>query len=261
MSAKGMREYGNNIRVNTAISHREASREEKRKKFRKERNSAMNNIFSQYGIPQNMGNREIKRRVNYHNWVHRKLLAHHRIAPTEGSRERQLREEAWTKRKNQYTKFLMNDKVFTENKRKNLVNLSIQLPDNKLALLSVRNPVVVLYIMKLFHLFRKHGRIYELGSFLRELKSFGKYREDAAMIDALKNRIIVLKHPPEQSPNVIKRWMDKYHPIPPHPKGNAAAKTIQKTVRGMRNRTTVKKMKTVAGRTSLNPRTTRGKRK
>jgi hypothetical protein len=54
----------------------------------------------------------------------------------------------------------------------------------------------------------------------------------------------------------LSRLMDDMFPIPPHPKGITAAKTIQKTVRGVRARTTVKKMKTVAGRVSL-----RGKRK
>ena len=47
------------------------------------------------------------------------------------------------------------------------------------------------------------------------------------------------------------RLMDDMFPIPPHPKGDTAAKTIQKRARGMINRTTVKKMKTVAGRVSL----------
>ena len=48
----------------------------------------------------------------------------------------------------------------------------------------------------------------------------------------------------------LNRLMDDMFPIPPPTKGNAATK-IQKTVRGMRNRTMVKKMKTVAGRVSL----------
>ena len=42
---------------------RNANNQEQRRVFRKARNNAMNNVFSKYGIPKNMGNREIKRRV------------------------------------------------------------------------------------------------------------------------------------------------------------------------------------------------------
>ena len=108
---------------------------------------------------------------------------------------------------------------------------------------------------------------------------------NAAMISVLKKRINFLKRlknygPVHYFPNNIrnnfepvlqklniqpyhvlttdrlKKLMNEIFPIPPHPKGNTAAKTIQKRARGMINRTTVKKMKTVAGRVSL-----RGKRK
>jgi hypothetical protein len=126
--------------------------------------------------------------------------------------------------------------------------------------------------------------------FTRQLKSFGKFREDAAMIAMLKKRINFLRKLSRLYDDVLmtinlinnlrpvldrlkinvsnatnngeflsyknlNRLMDDMFPIPPHPKGNTAAKTIQKRARGMINRTTVKKMKTVAGRVSL-----RGKR-
>jgi hypothetical protein len=136
--------------------------------------------------------------------------------------------------------------------------------------------------MKLVSLYRN----YYPEEFTGQLKSFGKYREDAAIISVLKKRIGFLKRLKNYGPipnfvpnnirnnlepvlqklgfrsyNILteqrlKKLMDEIFPIPPHPKGNTAAKTIQKRARGMINRTTVKKMKTVAGRVSL-----RGKRK
>ena len=275
--------------------HFDAAEEENRRKFRKDRNRAMNNIFSKYGIPKNMGNKEIKRRVNYHSWVARKLLAYGRY----GSSGRGLENYKKNGDLNAYTKFLMNDK-FTENKRKSLVVLSIQLGDYKRAVLSVRNPVVVSYLMKLMALFgdpldfyriinKRDWNSRKMENFLGQLKLFGKYREDAAMIAVLKKRINFLKkiknHGPANFypnnllnnlkklninisldyytlnpgilviPQDVKKIMDKMFPIPPHPKDTAAT-TIQKRARGMINRTTVKKMKTVAGRVSL-----RGKRK
>jgi hypothetical protein len=187
---------------------------------------------------------------------------------------------------NTYTKFLMNDKILTENKRKDLVVLALQLGGNARGVLAVRNPVIVSYLMKLVRLYENDLNSEE---FTGQLKSFGKYREDAAIISVLKKRISFLKRlknygpipnsvsnvpnnirnnlePVLQKLNIkfyhslteprLKKLMDEIFPIPPHPKGNTAAKTIQKRARGMINRTTVKKMKTVAGRVSL-----RGKRK
>jgi hypothetical protein len=177
----------------------------------------------------------------------------------------------------------MNDKILTENKRKDLVVLALQLGGNARGVLAVRNPVIVSYLMKLVRLYENDLNSEE---FTGQLKSFGKYREDAAIISVLKKRIGFLKRLKNYGPipnfvpnnirnnlepvlqklgfrsyNILteqrlKKLMDEIFPIPPHPKGNTAAKTIQKTVRGVRARTTVKKMKTVAGRVSL-----RGKRK
>jgi len=246
-------------------------RQEHNRLFRKARNSAMNNVFSKYGIPKNMGNKEIKRRVKYHNWFARKAIFYHRT---------------FVDRNNKYIEFLMNDKVFNENKRKSLVILSLEL--NNGAVMAVRSPVVVSYLLKLVNLLPD----VRWDLFTRKLKSFGKFREDAAMIAMLKKRINFLRKLRREYDDVLmtinlinnlrpvldrlkinvsnaqpyygvfistrdlSRLMDDMFPIPPHPKGNTAAKTIQKTVRGVRARTTVKKMKTVAGRVSL-----RGKRK
>jgi len=178
---------------------------------------------------------------------------------------------------NTYTKFLMNDKILTENKRKDLVVLALQLGGNARGVLAVRNPVIVSYLMKLVSLY---GNYYP-EEFTGQLKSFGKYREDAAIISVLKKRIGFLKRlknygpipnfvpnnirnnlePVLQKLNIksynslnesrLKKLMDEIFPIPPHPKSNTAAKTIQRRTRGMINRTTAKKMKTVAGRVSL----------
>ena len=274
-----------------------AYNQESRRVFRKARNSAMNNVFSKYGIPKNMGNKEIKRRVKYSNWVGRKFHLHgprfpaidHQ--PMNAKMERYKNYYARGKKGslNTYTEFLMNDKILTENKRKDLVVLAIQLRGNARGVLAVRNPVVVSYLMKLVSLFESGSLVSEY--FTGQLKSFGKYREDAAIISVLKKRIGFLKRlknygpipnfvpnnirnnlePVLQKLNIksynslnesrLKKLMDEIFPIPPHPKGNTAAKTIQKRARGMLNRTTVKKMKTVAGRASLNPRTMKGKRK
>jgi hypothetical protein len=263
-----------NIKYNIPENVYQGRQEENRKLFRKARNSAMNNVFSKYGIPKNMGNKEIKRRVKYHNWFARKTILYHRTF-----RNRKLSN-------NKYIEFLMNDKVFNENKRKSLVILSLELHNG--AVIAVRSPVVVSYLVKLVNLLPT-GYIVK-RDFTRQLKSFGKFREDAAMIAMLKKRINFLRKLSRLYDDVLmtinlinnlrpvldrlkinvsnatnngeflsyknlNRLMDDMFPIPPHPKGNTAAKTIQKRARGMINRTTVKKMKTVAGRVSL-----RGKR-
>ena len=267
-----------------------ARNHESRRVFRKARNSAMNNVFSKYGIPKNMGNQEIKRRVKYSNWVGSKFRlygpAFYEYPGQSMNAKMKKYENRYAREKkgslNTYTKFLMNDKILTENKRKDLVVLALQLGGNARGVLAVRNPVIVSYLMKLVSLY---GNYYP-EEFTGQLKSFGKYREDAAIISVLKKRIGFLKRlknygpipnfvpnnirnnlePVLQKLNIksynslnesrLKKLMDEIFPIPPHPKGNTAAKTIQKRARGMINRTTVKKMKTVAGRVTL-----RGKRK
>ena len=272
----------NNVRYN--ISNNVENQENKRV-FRKARNSAINNVFSKYQIPQTMGNKEIKRRVKYSNWVGSKFRLYgpgfteypgqSMKAKMEKYENRYAREKKGSL--NTYTKFLMNDKILTENKRKDLVVLALQLGGNARGVLAVRNPVIVSYLMKLVSLY---GNYYP-EEFTGQLKSFGKYREDAAIISVLKKRIGFLKRlknygpipnfvpnnirnnlePVLQKLNIksynslnesrLKKLMDEIFPIPPHPKGNTAAKTIQRRTRGMINRTTAKKMKTVAGRVSL----------
>ena len=277
-----------NVKYNISSNVRN---QENKRVFRKARNSAINNVFEKYKIPKNMGNQEIKRRVKYSNWVGSKFRLYgpgfSEYPGQSMSAKMKKYENRYAREKkgslNTYTKFLMNDKILTENKRKDLVVLALQLGGNARGVLAVRNPVIVSYLMKLVSLYESS---YVSEVFTGQLKSFGKYREDAAIISVLKKRIGFLKRlknygpipnfvpnnirnnlePVLQKLNIksynslnesrLKKLMDEIFPIPPHPKGNTAAKTIQKTVRGVRARTTVKKMKTVAGRVSL-----RGKRK
>ena len=276
-----------NVKYNISSNVRN---QENKRVFRKARNSAINNVFEKYKIPKNMGNKEIKRRVKYSNWVGSKFRlygpAFYEYPGQSMNAKMKKYENRYAREKkgslNTYTKFLMNDKILTENKRKDLVVLALQLGGNARGVLAVRNPVIVSYLMKLVSLYRN----YYPEEFTGQLKSFGKYREDAAIISVLKKRIGFLKRLKNYGPipnfvpnnirnnlepvlqklgfrsyNILteqrlKKLMDEIFPIPPHPKGNTAAKTIQKRARGMINRTTVKKMKTVAGRVSL-----RGKRK
>ena len=127
----------NNMRYNIPDNVGGVRKEENRRLFRKARNSAMNNVFSKYGIPKNMGNKEIKRRVKYHNWFARKKILYARHFPEVST--------PW-----KYIEFLMNDKVFNENKRKDLVILALQFRQN--AVMAVRSPVVVSYLVKLVNL-------------------------------------------------------------------------------------------------------------
>jgi hypothetical protein len=272
-----------NVKYNISSNVRN---QENKRVFRKARNSAINNVFEKYKIPKNMGNQEIKRRVKYSNWVGSKFRlygpAFYEYPGQSMNAKMKKYENRYAREKkgslNTYTKFLMNDKILTENKRKDLVVLALQLGGNARGVLAVRNPVIVSYLMKLVSLYESS---YVSEVFTGQLKSFGKYREDAAIISVLKKRIGFLKRlknygpipnfvpnnirnnlePVLQKLNIksynslnesrLKKLMDEIFPIPPHPKGNTAAKTIQRRTRGMINRTTVKKMKTVAGRVSL----------
>jgi hypothetical protein len=272
-----------NVKYNISSNVRN---QENKRVFRKARNSAINNVFEKYKIPKNMGNQEIKRRVKYSNWVGSKFRLYgpgfSEYPGQSMSAKMKKYENRYAREKkgslNTYTKFLMNDKILTENKRKDLVVLALQLGGNARGVLAVRNPVIVSYLMKLVRLYENDLNSEE---FTGQLKSFGKYREDAAIISVLKKRIGFLKRlknygpipnfvpnnirnnlePVLQKLNIksynslnesrLKKLMDEIFPIPPHPKGNTAAKTIQRRTRGMINRTTVKKMKTVAGRVSL----------
>ena len=215
--------------------------EHEKNMFRRGRNRAMNNVFAKYGLPKNMADKEIKQRVKHHNWVVGKLF------------KRERGQVSDNRRINKLTKFLMNDTVFTEKKRKDIVDLAIHQPngirrdDN--AILALRSPVVVSYLMELVYLFRVAGAY----QFTREIKASGRFREDAAMVSVLKKRIHFLRRlkkiktnhggtglvtipnnvkekynlpsirevpsgsarHPAQYPNEIKKYFDIIFPLPP----------------------------------------------
>lgn len=199
--------------------------------FRKGRNRAMNNVFAKYGLPKNMADKEIKQRVKLHNWVVGKLV------------KRGFRAVIDT-RMNKLTKFLMNDTVFTEKKRKDIVDLAIHQSNGPAgsrhddnAILALRSPVVISYLMELAYLFRE----FQIRQFTVQIKAGGRFREDAAMVSVLKKRIHFLRRlkrraggrenvglvtiptnlkekynlPNERSgPNEIKKILDSIFPLP-----------------------------------------------
>ena len=251
------------------------------------RNGAMNDVYKKFGLPKNMANKEIGRRVKYHNWILGKLR-NSRDKNGEplmnGFSNKQIKKAIDTVHKNKmntFTKFLMNDKLLTESKRKSLVELAIQL-DNK-SVIALRNPVVITYLMRVQYLIGdlvpNNIEINQsFKPFTKQLKALGKYREDAAMVSVLKKRINLMKkihkrdtfypflsknlfndlhnrgiyqdllynHDSLVYPAELKAIMDTLFPLPPHTNSTrkTAATRIQKTVRGMINRKTVKKMKT-----------------
>lgn len=235
------------------------------------RNRAMNDVYKKFGLPKNMANKEIGRRVKYHNWVAGEIL-------TEGSHNNNVSNsqiiKAHTNQINTFTKFLMNDKLLTESKRKSLVTLAIQLDDK--SVIALRNPVVITYLMRVQHLVTGSYKYGTSGNnlnahkpFTKQLKALGKYREDAAMVSVLKKRINLMKKLYKYGgvtflsnnlyndlhnrdlhnilkegddsvvyPEELKKIMNILFPLPPHTNSTrkTAATTIQKTVRGMMNR-------------------------
>ena len=161
------------------IRYNYVTNEDEKNMFRRGRNRAMNNVFAKYGLPKNMADKEIKQRVKHHNWVMGKLVKRGQVSDN--------------RRINKLTKFLMNDTVFTEKKRKDIVDLAIHQPngirqdDN--AILALRSPVVVSYLMELVYLFRREGAY----QFTGEIKASGRFREGAAMVSVLKKRIHFLR--------------------------------------------------------------------
>jgi len=163
------------------------------------RNTVLNDVYKKFGLPKNMANKEIGRRVKNHNWVAGKII-------TEGSHNNGSNSQIINAHKNQintYTKFLNNDTLLNESKRKSLITLAIQLGDK--SVIALRNPVVIKYLMRVQYLvtarwerFRHIERYrFEFSNvskpFTKQLKALGKYREDAAMVSVLKKRINLLK--------------------------------------------------------------------
>ena len=249
-------------------------RQKNREAAGRSRNTALNDVYKKFGLPKNMANKEIGRRVKYHNWVVGEIVTG---SHNNGSNSQIIK--AHKNEINTFTKFLMNDTLLTESKRKSLITLAIQLGDK--SVIALRNPVVITYLMKVQYLvteFSEFSNPYRL--FTRQLKALGKYREDAAMVSVLKKRINLMKKIRKSEgypflsnnlyndlhnrgilsriqntdgegdsfvyPYELKKIMDTLFPLPPHTNSTrkTAATRIQKTTRGMINRNTVKKMKT-----------------
>jgi len=241
-------------------------RQKNREAAGRARNTAMNDVYKKFGLPKNMANKEIGRRVKYHNWVAGEIVT--------GSHNNGSNSQIINAHKNEintFTKFLMKDnKLLTESKRKSLITLAIQLGDK--SLIALRNPVVITYLMRVQYLV-KYGssRFNNLNAhkpFTKQLKALGKYREDAAMVSVLKKRINLMKKlgiyrfsngegvtflsnnfvrnfvipislyedndgDSVVYPNDLKKIMDILLPLPPHTNSTrkTAATRIQKTAR------------------------------
>jgi len=231
-----------------------------------------------------MANKEIGRRVKYHNWILGKLrqtINGHGAPLMDGYSNKQIKNALDTVHKNKmntFIKFLMNDKLLTESKRKSLVELAIQLDDK--SVIALRNPVVIRYLMRLQ--FLTNGEYFAYNAhkpFTKQLKALGKYRQDAAMVSVLKKRINFMKNLLIKKlgsiylsnnlyndlenrgilsriqyhgamngfvyPEELKKIMNILFPLPPHTNSTrkTAATKIQKTVRGMINRKRVKNLR------------------
>ena len=254
-------------------------RQKNREAAERSRNTALNDVYKKFGLPKNMANKEIGRRVKYHNWVVGEIVTG---SHNNGSNSQIIK--AHKNEINMFTKFLNNDTLLTESKRKSLITLAIQLGDK--SVIALRNPVVITYLMKVQYLvtgFTEFSNPYK--QFTKQLKALGKYREDAAMVSVLKKRINLMKklyknggftflsnnlyndlhnrgididdfinHREVDSilyPDGLKKIMDTLLPLPPHTNSTrkTAATRIQKTARRVikRKKASTTIQKTVRG--------------
>jgi len=237
-------------------------RQKNREAAGRSRNTALNDVYKKFGLPKNMANKEIGRRIKFHNWVVGEIVTG---SHNNGSNSQIIK--AHTNQINTFTKFLMNDTLLTESKRKSLITLAIQLGDK--SVIALRNPVVITYLMKVQYLVTAFTEFYNpYKLFTKQLKALGKYREDAAMVSVLKKRINLMKKlwihrwnngqgdtylsnnfaryfsipislyednagDPVVYPGDLKEIMDILFPLPPHTNSTrkTAATRIQKTAR------------------------------
>lgn len=244
------------------IRYNYVTNEDEKNMFRKGRNRAMNNVFAKYGLPKNMADKEIKQRVKLHNWVVGKLVKRGQV-----NDKNVKRGQVSDKRINKLTKFLMNDTVFTEKKRKDIVGLAIHHPNGSRqddnAILALRSPVVISYLMELAYLFRE----FQIIQFTGQIKAGGRFREDAAMVSVLKKRIHFLRRlkkyktnhggvgrvtiptnlkekynlpnarfPPHFGPDEIKKILDSIFPLPRNNRAPRSRSTSPSSLRGSRTR-------------------------
>jgi hypothetical protein len=230
-------------------------RQKNREAAGRSRNAALNDVYKKFGLPKNMANKEIGRRIKFHNWVVGEIVTG---SHNNGSNSQIIK--AHKNEINTFTKFLNNDTLLTESKRKSLITLAIQLDDK--SVIALRNPVVITYLMKVQYLVTAFTEFYNpYKLFTKQLKALGKYREDAAMVSVLKKRINLMKKIrkwegyPFLSNNLyndlhnrgildgegdalvhfdeLKEIMDTLFPLPPHTNSTrkTAATRIQKTAR------------------------------
>ena len=237
-------------------------------------------MFNAKGIPRNMGNKEILGRVKvYNNLMTTKPDRGVGLGSREGVRN--------------ISDFVTNGRVFNQRKRKALAELMLRFDDawggHMLEILALRNENVIRYIKYMADFFgvgagsfdywggrppwaphyilnltynkRRRGPIREDPGAVRVLKKRTAFIKEMLKVRGKRNtpytRILYRHNLPRNMQNKfftygdIWKYMQKEFPLPPHPK-NAATK-IQAAVRGMINRTTVKKMKTVAGKRKRSP--------
>jgi hypothetical protein len=168
-------------------------RQKNREAAGRSRNAALNDVYKKFGLPKNMANKEIGQRIKFHNWVVGEIVTG---SHNNGSNSQIIK--AHTNQINTFTKFLNNDTLLTESKRKSLVTLAIQLDDK--SVIALRNPVVITYLMRVQYLVKYGSSRVNWGKnknahkwFTKQLKALGKYREDAAMVSVLKKRINLMK--------------------------------------------------------------------
>ena len=257
----------------------------------KKRNNTVRKVFNAKGIPRNMGNKEILRRVKVYNNMMSTLPFHPRMRNGVPEIFNIDKHAMSNNVKHKISNFISNGRVFNERKRKALVELMLDFNGPPvMEILALKNEDVIRYIKMCLRVFTGSFTNYKWAPPpLHELTykgMKGPIREDPAAVRVLKKRTAFLKRVnqrplglyigttnwrevPEHIRYEVWQYMRKEFPLPPHPK-NAATK-IQSAVRGMRNRkklTTVrkaattiqktvrgmstrKKMKTVAGRVSL----------
>ena len=173
-------------------------KQENNEAWGRSRNRAMNDVYKKFGLPKNMANKEIGRRVKYHNWILGKLLKNTDMGEgplIDRYSNKQIKNALDIVHKNKmntFIKFLMNDKLLTESKRKSLVELAIQLDDK--SVIALRNPVVIRYLMRLQYLTNGQYYAHNYKPFTKQVKALGKYREDAAMVSVLEKRINFMKN-------------------------------------------------------------------
>ena len=241
----------------------------------KKRNNTVRKVLNAKGIPRNMGNKEILRRVKVYNNMMSTLPFHPRKLGNPPDIGKHLMSNNV---KHKISNFISNGRVFNERKRKALAELMLNFNGPPvMEILALKNEDVIRYIKMCLRVFTASFTNYKWAPPpLHELTykgMKGPIREDPAAVRVLKKRTaflkemlkvqnphngsVMIKDLPRNMRNKIPlppygflsmgsiwRYMLKEFPLPPHPK-NAATK-IQSAVRGMRNRKKLTTMRKAA---------------